>query len=252
MMDQCKALWQAVFGDGPDFLNPWFDTFYRPKHTAVIQEDGHLIAAAYLLPVGSYLGQPCCHLYAVAVAPAYRGRGLGLAVTQKAVSLAREAGFAHILLHPADCGLFSFYEKCGFTPGFPVVEEELAVTTSAPPAIPVSIERYRSKRAALLAHRPAIEHSPELLNFFVSAGGLLYCGEDWCAAVESDGSHARILEWLGSSSRPGPLLLASLVGGASRTLLRRPPEVTHSGLPFAMVYGSARGQEDAWPGLALD
>lgn len=250
MVSQLKALWQTVFGDGPDWLDPWFDAFYQPEHTAALWEGSRLLAAAYLLPVGSFQGSPCCHLYAVAVHPDYRGLGLGLAVTRRAVEKAQAAGFAHILLHPADRGLFSFYEKCGFVAGFPVEEEVLEPSKGRSILAPCSVDDYLTQRKELLAHRPAIAHDRALLDFFTASGGRLYRGEGWCAALEEVNGEARFLEWIGPA--PSPDLLSAMAPEASRFLVRRPIEDGEAGQPFAMRYGKTEDMAVFWPGLALD
>ena len=118
-MDELKQLWHTVFGDDFELIDRFFDTFYSPALCATKFVGGKLCAAAYVMPVGElvYDGkrEKCAHIYAVAVYPEYRGRGYGIEVTKKAAELAGKAGYTAVL-HPADEGLFGFYEiECGHT-----------------------------------------------------------------------------------------------------------------------------------------
>lgn len=183
-MDELKQLWHTVFGDDYELIDRFFDTFYSPALCATKFVDGKLCAAAYVMPVGElvYNGkrEKCAHIYAVAVYPEYRGRGHGIEVTKKAVELAGKAGYTAVL-HPADEGLFGFYEKhCGFVTAF---------YTSDVPALPndaekISAAQYADLREMLLQDRDHIALDVRALDYFVSTGGELYACENACFAVD--------------------------------------------------------------------
>ena len=247
---ELKALWQAVFGDDHSYIERWFLAFYRPELTAVREYEGSLAAMAFVLPLGTLNGSLCASLYAVASAPELRGLGLGKAVTSDAVRLAERAGFSHVLLRPADRGLFGFYEKLGFFSAFPVAETVTRLFPSSFQASPCSPERYLEIRDALLDDGSAVRPSLRLLSFFSSAGGRLYADDGFCAAVENEGDRAVFKELVTDGRIPTTELLSSMSAGAASASVRQP--ASSGGVPFAMRYGSPGPQDLKWPGLMLD
>ena len=247
-----KTLWQSVFGDEPDYIDRWFRSFYRPERTAVIERDGETAAMAFVLPAGRLDGLPCAHLYAIAVAPAFRGLGLGREVTLRAAEKARACGFPAVMLRPADEALFRFYRRCGFETAFSVCRQEIQLPFAGSPAVPCQPDEYLSVRGPLLRGTFSVEQSEEICRFFSDSGGRLYAGNDFCAAVENLGDTAFFRELI---SRGAPLsgkLLSSMAEGAVRAVTVSPAGGGESAEPFAMLGGDAGGRLDRWPGLCLD
>ena len=44
-----KALWQLVFGDTDEFLDAFFELLFPDCRTAVMEEEGRIVAAAYAI-----------------------------------------------------------------------------------------------------------------------------------------------------------------------------------------------------------
>ena len=55
------------------------------------------------------------YIWAVYTEPFYRGRGIGKALTERAIEHLRNVGCTHVVLHASDVGA-PMYEKLGFTP----------------------------------------------------------------------------------------------------------------------------------------
>lgn len=253
--EELKQLWHTVFEDEYEVIDTWFDCFYRPELTAVIRSAEVLAAMAYVMPVGTLKGAPCCHIYAVAVNPSFRGLGLGIAVTNAAVELARRAGFSSIMLHPADAGLFDFYRRhCGFETAFSACLAELTLPVWTGKQLqPVSSEAYLQARARLLKPEGGVLLSPTMTDCFTRCGGRLYIGDDWCAAAEEADGQILFREWLTSKAGyPDPDLLAAMADGLTRAELCAPSIPGHAALPFGMLYGAVPGTDCGWPGLALE
>lgn len=140
-----KALWKTVFGDGDGDIGHFFDTWFSPDLTAVVDVGGNPVSAAYILPVGE-LVLPCRHsggypekddaamrypaamLYAIATLPEWRGCGYGETVTRTARAQAVKKGYPAVVLKPADEGLAGYYEKhTDFRSFFEAVETEYPV-----------------------------------------------------------------------------------------------------------------------------
>ncbi len=221
-MEERKKLWHDVFGDDYAVIDTFFDTFYSPELCAAEYVDGKLCAAAYVLPVGELvtekMREKCAHIYAVAVYPAYRGRGFGVTVTNKAVQLAKKAGFTAIVLHPADEGLYEFYEKhCGFKTAFYTDKRE----HDADGLQEVSTHDYRIRREELLAARDHIALNERALAYFVKTGGVLFADEHHCAATDG----GRICEFIGEAEH-GEFLPSGMIFGEK--ILKK----AHFGLNF--------------------
>lgn len=223
---ELKSLWKTVFGDTDDYIERFFDTFYSPELCAVCKCGGKTAAAAYLMPVGDFVSAigervSCAHIYAVGVLPEYRGIGLGKAVTEKCARLGEKNGFGAVVLHPAEEGLFRFYEALGFYSAFSCGER---TAIGAGERFLINPEEYRALREEYLEGIPHIDLNMRALRYFEGQGGEFYRGENFCLAME-DGSVKECLY-------PGFFA----------------PE---NGRPFGMSYGK-KICTDGWLGLAFD
>ena len=75
-----RELWILAFGDGGDYLDNYFQVYYRPERMLVMEEEGLIRAMTawfdtdFLVPGrGEYRA---AYLYAVATHPSCRGKGL--------------------------------------------------------------------------------------------------------------------------------------------------------------------------------
>lgn len=243
MINELKQLWHTVFGDDFSIIDAYFDMFYSPELTAVEYSNGMLAAAAYVLPAGELINgktrEKCAHIYAVAVYPEFRGLGLGVSVTNKAVALAKNAGFTAIVLHPASESLFGYYEKhCGFSPCFAAQVSDSALPVSAAIA-ETDVETYRTYREKYLKHIPHIMLSHDFLTFFQKCGGKLYAFEGGCAAVEDYDGVSHIREKLGDFSEGINRFETCIISSPGSCILT------------GMIHGNV-SFESGWMGLTLE
>jgi muramoyltetrapeptide carboxypeptidase len=75
------------------------------RHALAVDADGHPIGCGRLLPDG--------HIGRMAVLPEWRGQGVGTALLDALVRLAREVGHRRVALN-AQTQALAFYERCGF------------------------------------------------------------------------------------------------------------------------------------------
>lgn len=241
-INDLKNLWHAVFGDAPSIIDAYFDTFYSPELVACEYADEKLAAAAYVMPAGELVNgdkrEKCAHIYAVAVYPEYRGRGFGVAVTNRAVELAKKAGYTAVVLHPATERLFDYYEKhCGFEPCFCEKRTELTLPASENDFPCAEIGAYIACREKLLGNTPHVALSENVLNFFVKCGGKLLVSDSGCAAVEIYDGVAYFREALGEFSQ--------FISG--NAVVSTPGNET----PTGMIHGAAPFKK-GWLGLTLE
>lgn len=151
-----RAVWKTVFGDSDAFLDAFFRLVYRPGMAAVAEAEGRIVSAAYAVPL-----QNAVYLYAVATLPAFRGRGLGEAVTMAA------AGGRPAYLCPAETSLRDWYAR---RMGARTVSYR-PVWTAAPARRAMTPEEYNAARETLLRDVPHAVYSLPVLELFAADGG---------------------------------------------------------------------------------
>ena len=124
---ELRALWRNVFGDGPDFLDPFFTRVFVPENTLVWTEEGRVVSALYILPYTIPNGGEtlrAAYLYALATEPAWRGRKIMSRLIEASFDLCAARGYALTMLVPAKDSLFGFYRGFGFEEFFERVRIE--------------------------------------------------------------------------------------------------------------------------------
>ena len=125
-IQQLKAMWRLLFGDTEAFISLYFNEVVRKENTRVIEEDGRIVSALYMLPYPFYIwGKEITSSYisGAATLPEAQGRGL---MQQLLVDSFKEMSRRNIpfsTLIPADPWLFGFYEKSGYATVFNYVQE---------------------------------------------------------------------------------------------------------------------------------
>lgn len=123
---QRKELWATVFGDPPDVIDGFFARRLKDEDMLVFLENGILCGMLSLLPltlVTKGRTFPACYVYAVATAPAFRGRGIATALLERAHNVMRARGDVVSTLVPASEGLFRYYAKRGYQTAFTIQTE---------------------------------------------------------------------------------------------------------------------------------
>jgi len=133
---QLKELWKLVFGDTDELIDAFFELLYSDCRTAVIEEGGHIVAAAYAIRLENIR-----YIYAVATHPDHRGKGYGEAVTCAA------AGGEPACLYPASEGLRGWYAR-----RMGAESVSMAPCREAVPLAEITAEQYRKGWAADWEH----------------------------------------------------------------------------------------------------
>lgn len=212
------ALWAQTFGDSEALIRCFFRLLPGMGGGVTAEADGRSVGMAFLIddlqlvrPDGSEAR--CGYLYAVAVDPAFRGRGLGAALSRAAFALGRKRGAEILCTEPADAGLFGWYEKAlGVSCSLRRRCERIPAAAGAP--VRHEAEHYREKREALLAGLPHLRPGFTALNFAwhlcAANGGGLYAVGDGIAAAYAEGGRAVIRELLAPAGADRRALAASL------------------------------------------
>jgi len=112
-----KALWHKVFGDSREYLDAFFNTFFRPENTLVFTEGGFPVSALYMVPYTILTDsgeKQVSYLYALSTEPSYRGKGIMSKLIEKSLELSRDRGYSLSVLIPSEPSLFGYYSRFGF------------------------------------------------------------------------------------------------------------------------------------------
>lgn len=166
---QLHALWQTVFGDPPELIQLFYDSFPPEVSAWVVRQDEKILTAAYLIPGNWYLNgsalKPVGYVYAVATRPDARGNGYAGRLMQAMHKEAAERGML-LYTRPAEAALFPWYEKTMAARNTGRMRELIAQRDASltVPCHVIGTEEYAAKREALLSDRPHIVCSERFLR----------------------------------------------------------------------------------------
>ena len=249
--DALAALWHSVFEDPEELSRGFLEKLPALGGGVCAEEDGVLLGAAYAVTDYYLDAERIAYLYAIAVLPRARGRGLGMALTRQAAALGRRLGAGVICTWPAEPGLYPWYERaigarCAFRQ-----REERIESRPGPIPLPITPEEYGARREALLEGFPHVRPGMEVLrreqfNCRVCGGDLFSVGQG-IAAVYRDEDLPLVRELIAPQGADRPALAAALGAalGAERVRLLTPDEggqpaiAADRPLPAGCVWGLA-------------
>ena len=222
---EMSALWQAVFGDSEGLVNSFLQLLPDMGTAAVAEVNGKIAGAAYAvtgmeLVSASGKVQTCGYIYAVAVAPEFRGSGIGRALTERSAELARARGAEVICTLPAEESLYAWYKTILGTECALHRQRFETEAAAVAPVQSLSSAEYGQQREALLkGHcymRPAHTTLEFQRRFCEELGGGLYaCGGGICAAYIEDG--ASVIKELIAPCGTDAAAIAAAIGAALGT-----------------------------------
>lgn len=136
LVEKLSALWETVFGDGPEYTSVFFDTAFCPEDSLLWTEGTEPVSMLFLLPV--FLRIPSGetvrgrYVYAVATHPAHRGKGCCGALLRAADVLTEKRGERFTSLHPASDSLYGFYGRFGYQTAFSCTQTVLPQRMDSP------------------------------------------------------------------------------------------------------------------------
>lgn len=211
------ALWHRAFEDPEELSRGFLARLQELGGGVCAEEDGVLLGAAYAV-TDYYLGEDrLAYLYAVAVLPEARGRGLGMALSRQAAALGRRLGAGIVCTVPAEPSLYPWYERAIGVRCALRRREERIESRLGPVPLPLTPEEYGARREALLAGRPHVRPGAaalrqEQFNCRVCGGDLFSIGEG-IAAVYYD-EDVPVLRELIAPEGADRAALAAAVGAA--------------------------------------
>ena len=180
-----RQLWKAAFGDTDAFLDDFFSTAYAPRRCRCMTEDGEPIAALYWFDC-ELDGAKLAYIYAVATAPAHRGKGLCRMLMADTMGSLTAAGYQGAQLVPQEPWLIEMYRKMDFVPCSGVTEFHVMAADASIPVQKIDNDAYALLRRRLLPPGGVIQEGENLT--FLAAQTDFFAGDNWLAAVtETDG-----------------------------------------------------------------
>ena len=168
-----RELWRLAFGDGEDYIDNFYHTYYQPERVLVLEEEGVVRSmtawfdTAFVVPgQGEYRA---AYLYAVATHPDCRGRGLAGKLLAGADDYFCSLSIPAVTTVPAERSLHDFFGANGFRECFRILGgtlwcEEIPVPPSnvLRPASPAEYGRVREE---LLRDIPHIAYPEDALAY---------------------------------------------------------------------------------------
>lgn len=235
-------LWQQAFGDTDAFLDSFFQTGFSPARSRCIKQNGQLAAALYWFDC-QWEGKKLAYLYAVATEQAFQGKGLCRALTEDTHRHLNDLGYAGAVLVPGNKGLFSLYEKLGYTPFCPM--QTVTVTAMDKPADlrPISADTYRLLREHLLPASSVAQEKEALA--FAATFCEFYSGENMLMCLSREDDTLYFQEYLGNPKYLGNIIKTLR---AKKGIVPLP-----GGSPVAMYHSLTPNKETpAYFGIALN
>ena len=215
------SLWAETFGDPPALVGRFLDLLPELGFGLAACEDGTLLGTAYWIDALRLDEARCGCLYAVAVRPEARSRGLGAALCRACLARGKERGALYCCTEPAEPSLFTWYAGLGLRPALRRSCRELPAKAGLP-LRPLSAQHYGERREALLAGRPHVTLLDAALRFeealLRAYGGGFFAAGDGIIAVEKENGAAVLREALGSDAETLAASAAAALG-CERALL---------------------------------
>ena len=223
---QLLTLWKKVFGEYDGFWELFLSTAFLPDHCRCITEGGQVTAALYWFDC-TCVSDKTAYVYAVATAPAHRGRGLCRKLMADVHALLKAQGYASVLLVPANEGLREMYRKMGYETCTTVSVLTCTAGETAAGLRTIGPDEYARLRRKLLPEGAVFQEGLSLS--FLAAQAQLFAGKDFLLAawLEADTLHGT--ELLGNT-HAAPGILNAL--GCKTGIFQTPG----SEKPFAMIH----------------
>ncbi len=200
------SIFTASFGDGEAFVRELTECADLISSACCAEMDGEVRSCMFAFHGIAHGSLRLSYLYALCTEPAYRGLGLGRAVTEYSALRARENGAQAVFLRAADARLQSWYMSvmgaAAAAPSAPVKVQPIASEVKAEE---ISAEEYMSLRRGswLLPEKLLLAQDCVNRHF---GGAFLRLGKD-CLCAEKTESGILIREMFASD--PAPVLAAA-------------------------------------------
>ena len=189
-----RRLWQQAFDDSDAFLDGFFNTGFSYDRCRCVFREGEPVAAHYLFEC-RWQDKKLVYLYALAVDKDHRGQGLSRLLMQDTHAQLQMAGYAGVVLEPADEGLAGYYGRLGYRPFS--CRQEVTVQAGEYPVFCSKLGQlgYEQARSLLLPANAVAQYGAQVA--FLQTYADCYGGDGLVAAVAKDSRF--VAEFLGDT-----------------------------------------------------
>ncbi len=168
-----REIWKACFDDPDSYLDFYFSNGFPAFRTVVDRIDSEITSMLTIVPAFYQKNGACfdaAYLYAVATAPAWRGKGIASRLISQTHDLLKNDGIKVATLFPAEDSLYNFYGKLGYQSSFSVCEIYLKRENCLPSSCMISDcekDLFLEKSADFLSRQPiAMKFAAKSLGYF--------------------------------------------------------------------------------------
>ncbi len=187
----CKALWQAAFGDSDAYIDNYYVNHYAPEKVLLLKDEDGVRSMLALFDLEQRWGDggttKAAYLYALATHPEARGKGYAGFLLAYTDFYLQNRAVPFLSTVPAQPSLEKFFGSHGFQPCHPLDEYAgpLPKGLHQPGRVcPVTAEEYHALREGLLVGMAHAIYPAEYLDYqskvCALSGGNLYRVETSC------------------------------------------------------------------------
>lgn len=223
---QLLELWKGAFGEYNGFWELFLETAFSPRRCRCLLERDRVAASLCWLE-GQLEGQKMAYVYAVVTDPAFRGQGLCRRLMEDTHRHLALAGYAAVLLVPAEEGLRAMYRKLGYRDCTAVREFSCGASGAPAELRAIGPEEFARLRREYLPAGGLIQEGENLT--FLARQAEFFIGGDFLLTAYREGDTLHAMELLGDpQAAPGILKTLNCCKGDFRCPGQEKP--------FAMVY----------------
>lgn len=118
IQQQAKELWRKTFGDSTEYIDKFFNLYFKKNYFFHLEEDGKLLSMLFATHHKLKIDEktlPIAYIGSVCTQENYRKKGLATLLMEKAEKKLKTLGKKAIILIAAHEGLVPFYEKMGYS-----------------------------------------------------------------------------------------------------------------------------------------
>ena len=208
-----RQLWKIAFGDEDAFLDLFFQHAFSCQRCRCVLAEDRIAAVLYWFDC-NLENRKIAYIYAVATHPDFRNQGLCRKLMADTHAILSQQGYSGAVLVPQKESLRTMYAGMGFDPCTTVTEKWF------PAGEEISARRIDEKEYAILRRKflPAGGVIQEGENLrFLAGMAQFWAGDDFVAAVTTDGEEIWCPEFLGDvSAVPGLIKMLGYPAGRAR------------------------------------
>lgn len=237
---QLKKLWNEVFGDPLQVIDSFFEKTVKPQNVFCAFYDGEPVSVLYAIESQVFFNgksYKSYYVYAVCTKEGFRGKGLSSGLFKLLEKTARERDVSYLYLVPAEEGLFTFYEKMGYSTCF--TYKEACVQKGVYPELDyqceaLTFDEYKRIKSNNLNVPYTAFNKDGFNGFYNYAENDMHCvylKDEGFAVYETDNGKVIVHECIGNKGK----LLSCIFSEVKNNVLYVREQALTNGKPYGML-----------------